>query len=195
MGVLEKAPQGEEDWSDGKPQTDEDVSLLFSRLTLIFSYSRQDRKSLPYRNLLEAFAMKMDPDCQLHVMTLAGACVVAIKQRVLGTDAAREIMRIGVKDPDRVLDGKRRATPKFIRILDVLHAYQALGLRTYELPIRRRKTLNTIASFTERHIDYLIEHLESDARRIYKPTRALDSTCLRIPNIVYVLFAGRFTCS
>lgn len=34
----------------------------------------------------------------------------------------------------------------------------------------------------------LLEERES----VYRPQSQLDSTCLRVPNIVYVLFAGRF---
>ncbi|CAM1508775.1 Fc.00g056230.m01.CDS01 [Cosmosporella sp. VM-42] len=193
MSALQRGLQGEEDWSDGGPQTDEEVSALFSRLTLMDSYSRQDRRKMECKQLLEAFARRMDPKCQLHIMTLAGASVVAIGQKVLATGTARDVMRINLKDPDSVLDKKRRATAKFVRILDVLHAYQALGLRTYELPIRRKNILNTISGFTERHIDILIERLKGDTNEIFKPENPLDSTCLRIPNVIYVLFAGRFS--
>jgi hypothetical protein len=48
--------------------------------------------------------------------------------------------------------------------------------------------LSKVAKFTKRHM----EILQGECQNIYQPQRSFDSTCLRVPNIVYVLFAGRF---
>lgn len=139
LSIFEKLPQGEEDWADGRPQTDEEVVSLFGQLTLLVSHlsSSPAHKPLTCRELLEGFAGEMDPECQLHVMTLAGACQVAFKQGAFLARDARSIMRIALHDTDSVLDAKRIATPKFIRILDMIHHYGVVNTRTYELPLRR----------------------------------------------------------
>lgn len=62
-----------------------------------------------------------------------------------------------------------------------------------ENPNGVEKTLLKIASFTTRHFRFLDEHLRGGAHGIYRPTASLKSTCLRVPNLVYILFAGRFT--
>lgn len=139
VSVFEKLPQGDEDWSDGRPQTDEEVGLLFGQLTLGLHLSPEARRLLNFRELLEEFAAKLDPDCQLHAMTLAAACQVAFKQGVFLARDARSIMRGALGDTNSVLDAKRRATPKFIRILDILHHHRVVDSRTYEIPLRRSK--------------------------------------------------------
>lgn len=47
-------------------------------------------------------------------------------------------MRLTLDKPDTVLDGMRWGVQKFIRMMDELHLYGVVGLRTYELAVRRR---------------------------------------------------------
>ena len=65
-------------------------------------------------------------------------------------------------------------------------------LRIYEPKIE--PFLNQAAHFTDRHFQFLRQYLSGEASNtIYKPEELLDSTRLRIPNIVFELYAGQFS--
>lgn len=137
--ILKKLPQGEEDWADGGPQSDEGIAALFGKLTLNDQLTPETRLQMSCEDLLETFAREMKPECQLHIMTLAGACNVAIRHSLFRPETAREIMRIGVDKSKASLDALRFATLKLSRILDEMHIRGIVADRTYELPIYRRR--------------------------------------------------------
>lgn len=136
--IMKKLPQGEEDWADGGPQSDEGIAALFGKLTLNDQLTPETRKQMTCEELLRYFATQMTPDCQLHMMTLAGGCNVAIRHSVFRPETAREIMRIAVDKTKGSLDALRFATLKLSHILDEMHVRRVVGERTYELPIYRR---------------------------------------------------------
>ncbi|RSL43502.1 hypothetical protein CEP54_015067 [Fusarium duplospermum] len=189
IGILKKIPKTEDGWAHGVPQTDEEVAVLFCKLTLTRQYSPASRKMMSCSDLITELAKTLDSGQQLDVMILIDACEVAAKQGELSLDQARNLVRLIVDKPDKSLDGMRWGTQRFIRMLDELHIHGVVGTRAYEVAIRRPNALFRLANFTERHIQILLE----ESRSIYRPQRQLDSTCLRVPNIVYVLFAGRFS--
>ncbi|RSL41078.1 hypothetical protein CEP51_016622 [Fusarium floridanum] len=188
LGILEKIPKNEDGWARGMPQTDEDVAALFCKLTLTDQYPPARRKMMACPDLITELAKTLDSSKQLDIMTLIDACEVGVKQGELSLGQARNLVRLRVDKPDKSLDGMRWGTQRFIRMLDELHIHGAVGTRVYEVAIRRPNALFRLANFTERHMQTLLE----ECRNIYRPQSQLDSTCLRVPNIVYVLFAGRF---
>ncbi|RSL45148.1 hypothetical protein CEP51_016131 [Fusarium floridanum] len=188
LGILKKIPQNEDGWARGMPQTDEDVAALFCKLTLTGQYPPARRKMMACPDLITELAKTLDSSNQLDIMTLIDACEVGVKQGELSLSQARNLVRLRVDKPDKSLDGMRWGTQRFIRMLDELHTHGAVGTRVYEVAIRRPNALFRLANFTERHMQTLLE----ECRNIYRPQSQLDSTCLRVPNIVYVLFAGRF---
>ncbi|RSL88530.1 hypothetical protein CEP51_001649 [Fusarium floridanum] len=189
IGILKKIPKTEDGWAHGVPQTDEEVAVLFCKLTLTNQYSPASRKMMACSDLIMELANTLDSGQQLDVMTLIDACEVAVKQGELSLDQARELIRLRVDKPDKSLDGMRWGAQRFIRMLDELHIHGAVGTRAYEVAIRRPNALFRLSNFNERHMQILVE----ESRSIYRPQSQLDSTCLRVPNIVYVLFAGRFS--
>ncbi|RSL89947.1 hypothetical protein CDV31_015786 [Fusarium ambrosium] len=189
IGILKKIPKTEDGWAHGVPQTNEEVAVLFCKLTLTNQYSPASRKMMACSDLIMELANTLDSGQQLDVMTLIDACEVAVKQGELSLDQARELIRLRVDKPDKSLDGMRWGAQRFIRMLDELHIHGAVGTRAYEVAIRRPNALFRLSNFNERHMQILVE----ESRSIYRPQSQLDSTCLRVPNIVYVLFAGRFS--
>ncbi|RSL52208.1 hypothetical protein CEP51_015094 [Fusarium floridanum] len=115
-------------------------------------------------------------------MVLLDACEVAVKQGGVRLEEARNLMRLTLDKTDTALDGMRWGVQKFIRMMDELHLHGVVGLRA-------ANALSKVAKFTKRHM----EILQGECQNIYQPRRSFDSTCLRVPNIVYVLFAGRFS--
>ncbi|KAF5005400.1 hypothetical protein FDECE_8147 [Fusarium decemcellulare] len=187
LGILKKFPQGEEDWADWPPQTDEEVIALFCKLTLTSQYLPETRRLMNCSEILTELTKVIDPNSQLDVMTLADACEVAVRQGDLRVADIRHFMLLRL--PDTSLNGIRWGTQKFIRMMDEIHLHGVAGLRTFELAIRRPNALTRLANFTNRHMGII----QRECDKIYQPQRSLDSTCLRIPNIVFVLFAGRFS--
>ncbi|KAF4471710.1 hypothetical protein FALBO_1379 [Fusarium albosuccineum] len=187
LGIFKKFPQGEEDWAYGPPQTDEEVISLFCKLTLTNQYPPEARRLMDCPEILTELARAIDTSSQLDVMTLADACEVAVRQGDLRAADIRHFMLLRL--PDTSLDGIRWGTQRFIRMMDEVHLHGAAGLRTFELAIRRANALTRLASFTNRHMGMI----QGECEKIYRPQRSLDSTCLRIPNIVHALFAGRYS--
>jgi hypothetical protein len=52
--------------------------------------------------------------------------------------------------------------------------------------------LDKFNSFNHKHLELLEEMLRTGEAKVYKPKAKLDSTILRIQNVVFHLFGGRF---
>jgi hypothetical protein len=138
VSVLRQFPRSEDGWAFGAPQTDEDVAVLFCRLTLTSQYPPESRKQMTCPDLIKELAKTLDPSRQLDIMVLLDACEVAVKQGGVRLEEARNLMRLTLDKPDAALDGMRWGVQKFIRMMDELHLHGVVGLRTYELAVRRR---------------------------------------------------------
>lgn len=136
MTILRGFPKGKEDWADGDPQSPQEVTGLFNQVTLSH-IPRADRTKMTCRELLQKFAQTVNPQSELHVAILAAASAVGMKLGKLEGKEVRSIMGTCLNEPESTLDGKRRATPKYILFLDMLHMSEVVANRAYELPIRR----------------------------------------------------------
>lgn len=136
MALLRGFPAGKEDWADGKPQSDEEVTDLFDQLTLV-RVPRSDRAAMACNEVLQTFAQTVSPEDPLHVATLAAASVVGMRLGKLPRNMVQGIMQGRLDESPSMLDGKRIGVSRCILFLDILHSSKAFGGRTYELPLRR----------------------------------------------------------
>ncbi|KAH6894059.1 hypothetical protein B0T10DRAFT_237003 [Thelonectria olida] len=191
LSVIKTFPQDEAAWTDQGPQTEADINALFWSLTMNH-IPHQARRMMPCRFLLESFAQTMtDPQCPLHALTLAAACSVALSDGQLTFHEAAEILANVFPRPDTDLKVQRAAVARHLRFLDLVR--QVTGsTRVYEIPLRSKGCLDKFNSFNHRHLELLEEMLRTGEAKIYKPKAKLDSTMLRIQNVVFHLFGGRF---
>ncbi|KAI5465146.1 hypothetical protein BGZ63DRAFT_171156 [Mariannaea sp. PMI_226] len=189
--ILNGFPKGEEDWADGRPQSPTDVDELFDRVTL---NGTPDRATMDCAKLLESFAEEAETQNPLHVATLAAAGVICMKLGQVNKNTVHNTMRKCLGDvKENQLEGMRLGVSRCVLFLDTIHP--GFGSRTYELLFRRNKPfLNQAAHLGPDHFQYLRQYLaDPDSNKLYKPELQLDSARLRIPNIIFTLFAEKYT--
>ncbi|KPM42466.1 hypothetical protein AK830_g4110 [Neonectria ditissima] len=178
--ILGKLPKGEDEWTYGELRREEDVAATFAKLTL--QHHSQVIKEMDCLKILEELVRVLDPECGMHVAFLGAACELLMRQGVLKGYDATPLTKAS----------NRAAASNYIRFSDMLYQHQVLGDRAYEFLLQCKKCLSALGHFKAEHFKIVDKILSSD-HGIYKPKKSLDSTYLRFPTLLHVLFAGKFT--
>ncbi|KAI5464454.1 hypothetical protein BGZ63DRAFT_451672 [Mariannaea sp. PMI_226] len=187
--LLTKMPQGEEDWDAFAPRTADDVESLFRRLTLQEQYSRRQRSTMEYQELLEKYEELVTQvptyEKQMFKVISVGLSRMATKLGPMRTKEVFEIMEGTASE----LRWTRVAVSRIIDATDILATF-GLGERAYELSMRRDKLPSTVGRFTREHFGLLIALLKIHPEKVYKPIKSLPSGKLRIPTVLFELLGG-----
>ncbi|RSL50342.1 hypothetical protein CEP51_015359 [Fusarium floridanum] len=197
---LRALPKGEEDWDDKRPHTQAEINDLRYELTL-HKIPRQERAGMRPRELLQAFAVEhaallKEAKSQIHMLAFIALGEVAVglglrPKEVNATvaeytgvsESAVRTMRLGVR--------------RWIKASDVLR--RTWLSRVDELPFRRTNFIHTIKKLSDENIGILgevrieEEYAVFDDVRVYIPRKQLSSDSLRLPDIIYELYGGKFS--
>ncbi|KAH6888488.1 hypothetical protein B0T10DRAFT_55266 [Thelonectria olida] len=206
VSFLRGLPQGEEDWDNNKPETEEDLLELRKGLTLSVSfsndqhYSRQDRAEWTWTQLLEEYANHMAHvhpvdglERQMYEFVFTGLCSIGLKVYYMDMRQVDKIMSTALRDSGNMLSKKRMGVPKYIEMLNVLDSY-LMGERAHEIPMRRKTWLNRAPCFSPRHFTVLIDYItgvrKDDKFLPYMPRKIFPSGNLRIVDIIFETCGG-----
>lgn len=149
VSFLRGLPQGEEDWDNNKPETEEELLRLREGLTLSVSlygagrYSAKERAEWPWDKFLENYAQQManvlpvdGPERQMYDFVFTALCCIGVKVYYMEMRQVDKIMRTILGDSENMLHKKRMGVCKYIEMLNVLDSY-LMGERAHEIPMRR----------------------------------------------------------
>ena len=139
------------------------MAWLFARMAL---NALSGRDSLLPTTLIETLARSIDTKCQMQIAVLLAACLVVHAQdpeHFLNLDFENIMTHNGLQlDRNRVW---RRSVTRYVKIIDVLHSREYLGLRTYEFLLVRSRhiTMRTCLCLCSASPPLLIQRAQGGA--------------------------------